>query len=78
MICRRCGSDHVIVQAVTETKTRGRGWLYWLFFGWFIDLMLWIFFTLPRLIIALFRSRKVISITTTQAICQKCGYRWKV
>lgn len=78
MRCRKCNGANVIVQAVTETKTKRRGIFYWIFFGWFIDVMLWIFLTLPRLIIALFRSRKVVSKTTTQAICQSCGYRWKV
>lgn len=78
MICKKCKSNSVIVQAVTETKTKRRGIFYWLFFGWLIDIFLWIFLTLPRLIVALFRSRKIISKTTTQAICQTCGYRWKV
>lgn len=77
MICRRCRSNNVNVQAVTETKTKRRGIFYWLF-GWIIDLMLWIFLTVPRLLVALFGSRRVVSKTTTQAICQSCGHRWKV
>lgn len=78
MICKRCNSDNVNVLAVTETRTKRRGIFYWLFFGWVIDLALWMFLFIPRLIIAIFRSRRVISKTTTQAICQNCGRRWKV
>lgn len=78
MICKRCNSHNVNVFAVTETHTKKRGIFYWLFFGWLIDVLLWIFLTIPRLIISLFRSRKIVSKTTTQAICQNCGYRWKV
>lgn len=78
MICKRCKNNNVIVQAVTETRTKGKGIFYWLFFGWLIDLLLWMFFTAFRLIVALFRSRKIVSKTTTQAVCQNCGHRWKV
>ena len=34
MVCKKCGSDKVTVQAVTEVKTKKHGILWWLFIGW--------------------------------------------
>ena len=77
MTCKKCNGNNVVVQAVTETKTKKKGILYWVY-GWIFDLMAWIFLTLPRLIIAIFKPKKIISKTHKMAICQSCGYSWKV
>ncbi len=77
MICPRCGSNQVSVQAVSITKTKSHGLFYWLLFGWLFDLLLWIFLTIPRLIIALFGSRRVVTKVRSTAVCQSCGHTWR-
>lgn len=77
MNCIKCNSDKINIQAVTETKRKKKGIFYWTI-GWFIDLMLWFFLTVPRLIIAIFKPKKMVSKTHSMAVCQNCGYKWKV
>ncbi|NLK71695.1 MAG: hypothetical protein GX285_01590 [Clostridiales bacterium] len=81
MVCPKCGSDRVTIQTITESKTvkkRKSVW-YWIFIGWWLEPILWIFLTLPRLLIALFGGkRKVISTTYSEAVCQNCGKTWRV
>lgn len=77
MKCRKCGSANTSIQAVTETKTKGKGLMYWIFWVWF-DFLIWIFMFLPRLIIGLLSKSKVTSKTYKMAICQSCGYSWKL
>lgn len=77
MVCKSCGGDNINIQAVTETKTRGKGLTYWLFWFWF-DIFIWIFLFIPRLIIGIFRPKKITSKTYRMAICQSCGKSWKV
>ena len=104
LVCPRCHSNYVSVQivqenqgSVTNTKTKatykrkGHGLLYWLFIGWWfwiIDLFLWIFCTIPRLIIEIIRPKKYKkkeqskSVTNNQiaykkiCTCQNCGNAW--
>lgn len=67
---------------VTEQKfkRKRKGFLYWVTIGWFVELMLWLFLTLPKLIYELFKPRKykVKSKTKKIAVCQNCGHSWKV
>lgn len=77
MKCKRCNSENISVQAVTETKTKGKGLTYWLFWVWF-DMIIWIFAFLPRLIIGLLKGKKVKSKTYKVAICQDCGKSWRL
>ncbi len=73
MRCPKCGSENVIVQAVTEVETKRRGC-----FGW----MMWIVLALLTagliLIIPLLTNSKTKSKTKKKAICQKCGKSWTV
>lgn len=78
MICPKCGSENVNIQAVTHVRNKKHGILYWIFIGWWLELFMWIVFTLPWLIIKIFRPKKVTSKTFKMAICQNCGYSWKV
>lgn len=64
MVCPKCQSNNVSVQAVSLTKTKKRGILWWLMLPFF-----WIVLLLPR---------KVKSKVQSEAVCQSCGYRWKV
>lgn len=69
MICPKCGSDNVNVQAVNEVKGRGC-------FGSLIWILLAICtFGIILIIPLLTRSKGK---TKTYAICQSCGKRWKV
>lgn len=80
MTCPKCKSENVNVQAVTETKTKGHGALYWLLIGWWwwmIDIIIWVFAFIPRLIWRAGSKSKVTSTTHTEAICQQCGHRWR-
>ena len=82
MVCPKCKSENVNVQIVTETKmkTKHKGILYWLCIGWWLELILWIFLTIPRLLIALFipKQQKVITKEKNMAVCQNCGNKWEV
>jgi len=73
LVCPKCQGTNLRVQAVTETTTKRRGC-----FGWF----LWILFAVCTLglilIIPLLTNSKVKSKTHTEAVCQDCGYRWRV
>lgn len=80
MTCPRCKSHNVNIQAVTiVTEKRKKGFWYWLIIGWWWEIIAWVFFTLPKLIFALFSKKtKVVSKTHSEAVCQNCGYRWRV
>lgn len=98
MKCPKCGSEDVFVQNVQTGSTstgkivmrepRKKGCLYWLCFGWCIDLVY--FMTVgwwSRLFLGTLRGDKVgvgktqgkeKSILETRATCQNCGHTWKV
>lgn len=80
MICPKCNSKNVTVHAVNEVREKKKkGWVYWLFIGWWWEPLAWIFLTIPKLIIACFgKKKKTVSKTVTYAVCQDCGHRWKV
>lgn len=69
MVCPRCHSNSVVVQAVAEQKKRGcfMSALWVLLAIFTVGLILWV----PLL------TRKG-SKTRTYAICQTCGFRWRV
>lgn len=81
MVCSKCGRENVNVQMVSESKlkTKHHGIIYWFCFGWLIDIMLWIFLTIPRLLIAMFmpRQQKMVTKHRSMAVCQNCGNSWK-
>jgi len=37
VVCKKCKSSNVAVQAVTEIKKKRKGLLYWLFIGWWLE-----------------------------------------
>lgn len=78
MKCPKCNNENVLIQAVTTVKNKRHGVLYWLFIGWWLEIIMWLFLTLPWLIIKIFKPNKVKSNTHSEAVCQSCGYRWKV
>jgi DNA-directed RNA polymerase subunit RPC12/RpoP len=71
--CPKCGGQNVIVQAVTETKTKHRGCL-----GWALWMLLAVCTLGLIIIIPLLTNSKTKSKTHTEAVCQSCGHRWPV
>ena len=82
MNCPKCGSENTNVQIVTESKLKNKYYsiFYWIFIGWWLELCLWIFLTVPRLLIALFghKKQKLVTKQKSIAVCQKCGYHWNI
>jgi len=73
MKCPKCGSEFVIIQPVTYTKTKYRGC-----FGWFLWILLAVCTFGLILIIPALTNSKSKTKTYTEAVCQNCGRRWKV
>jgi hypothetical protein len=78
VVCKKCGSSNVTVQAVSEIKKKRKGVLYWLFIGWWLEMIMWVFLTLPWLIIKIFKPKEYKNKITSMAVCQDCGYSWRV
>lgn len=78
MKCSKCGSENVNVQVVTITKNKKHGCIYWLLIGWWLEMVMWLFLTLPWIIIKIFKPNKISSKVQSQAVCQNCGKTWKV
>lgn len=78
MKCKKCNSDNVNIQRVSITKKKKKGILYWLLFGWLWELLLFIFLTVPFLIVKLLFPKKTKTTVHSEAVCQSCEYSWKV
>lgn len=80
-------------KAKSKTKT-GHGCLWWAIIGWWwwiVDLFIWIFMFVPRLLIQIFKPKKsrTKSSTTiatqeianidykTICMCRECGHHWQ-
>lgn len=81
MNCPKCGGNHVNVQMVQDMqlKTKHRSIVYWIFVGWWWVPIKWLFFTVPALIIAIFKPKKqkIVTKNVKMFVCQDCGYDWK-
>ncbi len=81
MRCKKCKSDRIVVQAVTDMqlKNKHHGFLWWLCIGWWWIPIKWIFFAIPALIVKIFapKRQKLVSKHRCMCICQSCGYSWK-
>jgi hypothetical protein len=80
MACNRCGGSNILIHAnVTEKSKARHGVIYWIFIGWWLHALMWIFLTLPMLIWRIIRpNRKTKSVITTTAVCQNCGNTWVI
>ncbi len=79
--CPKCKSENIVIQAVGETRTKKRTvfwWIYFIIFGWVIELFMWLFLTLPMLLIRIFHKKGIETKIREIATCQNCGYQWKV
>lgn len=82
MNCPKCDSNNIKIDIVVkhQVKRKRKSLLYWLFIGWFVEPLLWIFLTMPKLIYELFKPKKYNVKTQAEkiAVCQNCGHTWKV
>lgn len=78
MKCSKCGSENVNVQELTVFKNKKTGCLYWLIIGWWLEPIMWLFLTLPWLIVKVFKPKGIKSKIKKRAICQSCGNSWNV
>jgi hypothetical protein len=82
MQCKKCGSQNVNVQMVSESqlKTKHHSIIWWILIGWWLEACLWIFLTIPRLFAALFghKKQKLVTKHSSIAVCQNCGHSWKI
>ena len=82
IVCPRCHGTNVNIQAINnvhlENKRHGCAW--WIFVGWWWVPIKWLFFTLPALIIKIFKPKKqeIVNTVHSVAVCQSCGYQWRV
>ncbi|SHI44825.1 hypothetical protein [Parasporobacterium paucivorans] len=80
MTCPKCNSENVNTQVVSEMtlKTKHRGIIYWLFIAWWWLPIKWLIFTIPAIIVKLFRPKRYKTTTThiTKCVCQGCGNTW--
>lgn len=83
MICPKCGSENVSVQAV-EDKTvtvHKKGWFYyiciwwwWIFIKLFCKLIMWPVKLLTSMI---WRTEKYSPKYISKCVCQNCGHIWE-
>lgn len=78
MTCRKCGSNNVSVQVLAIQKRKHHGCIWWLLIGWWLEALLWLFLTLPRLLIALFMPKRTKTVEKTVCVCQNCGHKWNM
>jgi len=82
MVCKKCGSEKVNVQMVSESqlKNEHHGVIWWLLWGWFWIPTKWLFLTVPALILKLFghKKQKIVTKHRSIAVCQECGHSWNV
>lgn len=79
-VCPKCGSKNTTIQVVTESilKNKHHSIIWWIFIGWWWIPCKWFFFTLPALIIKIFRPKRkeIKNITKNKCVCQDCGCTW--
>ena len=75
MKCKKCGSEDVIIQVVTETKTKPRGffgWLLWIFLVFLISILIseWVGGIVIVIVLVTYSQTKYVPV----AVCQNCCY----
>ena len=78
-VCPRCGSNNTEYKFVTNyyTRRKHRSIIMWILFWWWVEILLWIFLFVPRLLIALFvpKRRETVSYNQSVFFCKDCGYQ---
>lgn len=80
MICKKCGSENVNAQIVTESSIvpKRRSIIWWILVGfWWIPIK-WLVFTLPAVILKIFGGgrKKIKTTSRTVFVCSNCGHSW--
>ncbi len=70
MVCPHCNSENVQVNTTTYNKSQSRSFL-WNLIMKVITSGLWLIWMLVR-------KKKEVLVTQTTAVCQNCGYSWKI
>lgn len=81
MVCQKCGSENITAQLVSEAGKAKHGAVWWVCVGWWwwmIKAMGWLLFGLLMLIPKLFSKNKIKTVAKSWAICQGCGYKWRI
>lgn len=82
MNCPKCNSENVRVELVNhlDLRTKKKGILYWFFIGWWLEFTLWVFLTLPMIIIKIFKPKnyKIKNEAHRYVVCNDCGYSGKL
>jgi hypothetical protein len=81
MTCPKCKGENVNIDVKIETKLKKKhSVMYWLFIGWWLNPLLWIFLTMPMLIVKIFKPKNYTTKTIEHkmCICQSCGYKWEI
>lgn len=77
--CPRCHSYNTEYKLVTDyfTKRKHRSIIAWILFWWWVEILLWLFLFIPRLLIALFapKRRQTVAFTRSVFFCKDCGYQ---
>lgn len=76
MTCPRCGAKmNVQVTNIQSLKVK-HSKFYWIVIGWWLNPILWLCFTLPMLIVHLFKPKnyKLNNQVDSIAVCTECGY----
>lgn len=80
MKCPKCGSENVSVQMVSETKLKEKkhGIVWWCLLGWYWVPIKWLCFTIPALIVKIFKPSKYKTkvVHKSVCVCQNCGKHW--
>lgn len=78
MKCPKCGSENVNIQAVTATRKKTHGVLWWILVGWWWVPIKWFFFFWLVFIGKLFGFGSKETVAQSMAVCQTCGHHWKI
>lgn len=82
MNCPKCNSTNINIQITTDSKLvdKHHGIIWWLFIGWWWIFVKWLFLTIPALFFAIFghKKQKLVQKNIKNAVCQNCGYSWKI
>ena len=81
ILCPKFKSGNIFIQATTHLQTKNRSVFWWIYFitiGWVVELFMWLFLTIPMLLIRIFHRKGVKTTIKSMAVCQNCGNRWEV
>ena len=81
MVCPKCHSGNVNTTVVSDVKMKNKhGAGFWIFVGWWWELIKFVVFGWIYLLIRLIvgKKKKIVTKQVTMAVCQNCGYSWRI